>query len=189
MLPSCPVPSGSPGTLDSTKQPCPDIGKVQAAYDQANGPPSPQLVNHGWCSPYFPSIRPLARLLPWTLLNNHVLEYWHGLSRICPRVCAMAQTVWLLHKSSHPPTLDYCCLDGYVPPTIWQPEGIAAYQGERQAEVYCKVQTVWYLTMLPWGMSSVKDINSMNVGLVPLNGGAKSKRGFPWCTKQCLQRI
>ena len=43
--------------------------------------------------------------------------------------------------------------------TIQQPEGMAAGQGERQAEVHHEVQMVWHLNMLPGGTPGLKDIN------------------------------
>ena len=33
-------------------------------------------------------------------------------------------------NQSHPPTIDYSGLDGYLLPTIWQSDGLAAGQGE-----------------------------------------------------------
>ena len=84
MLLSHPVPSSMPIPRDSAKQPCHDISVALATYVLANGPLSPQLNNCIEDSPYYPGIRPAARLLPWTWLNNHVLEYQHGVSHICP---------------------------------------------------------------------------------------------------------
>ena len=71
----------------------------------------------------------------------------------------MAWTIQLLCKSSRLPTLDHCYLDGYVPPTIQQPEGITACLGERQAEVHYEVQMVWHLNTLPGGISGLKFMN------------------------------
>ena len=50
----------------------------------------------------------------------------------------MAWTIWL--KASCPPTFDHRYLDGRIPHIVWQPEGMAAGQGEIQAEVCSKVQ-------------------------------------------------
>ena len=52
---------------------------------------------------------------------------------------------------SQPPALDYYCLDGHLLPTVQQPEGAAARQGEGQADFHCKVQTARYLNALPQG--------------------------------------
>ena len=57
----------------------------------------------------------------------------------------------LYRKQSYPPALDNYCLDDHLLPTIWQPEGMAASQGEKKAEVCHEVQMAWYLNMLPQG--------------------------------------
>ena len=70
----------------------------------------------------------------------------------------MAWSIWL--KSSSLPVFDHCWLDGHLLYIIWQLEGMAADQGERQAEVHYKVQMAWHLNMLPSGTPSLKDVNS-----------------------------
>ena len=89
----------------------------------------------------------------------------------------MAWTIQL--KSSRLLTYDQWYLNGHFPLVIWQPEGMAAGQGEMQAEVHCKVQMVWHLNKLPGAMSSLKDVNSEDLDSFLLNGWAISKKGMP----------
>ena len=72
----------------------------------------------------------------------------------------MAQTIWLLCKSSHLLALDHCCMDGHFLYAVWQPEWIAASLREKQEEICYKVQMAWHLNMLPSGMLSLKDVTS-----------------------------
>ena len=52
----------------------------------------------------------------------------------------MAQIIWLMQiKATHLHFLAHHFLDGHLPPIIWQPEGMAASQGEIQADVCYKV--------------------------------------------------
>ena len=89
----------------------------------------------------------------------------------------MAWTVQL--KSSHPPAYDHWYLDGHFLLVVQQPGGMAAGQGERQAEVHRKVQMAWCLNKLPGGMPGLKDVNLDELDSFPLNNRAGRKKCMP----------
>ena len=93
-------------------------------------------------------------------------------------------------SQSHPPALKHRYLDGHLPSTIQQPEGIATSRGEQQAGVCREVQMARRLNTLPQGnVQSVGQKLGQMLVLFLLNGGAQGKKGFPQCTKQCPQCI
>ena len=89
----------------------------------------------------------------------------------------MAWIIWL--KSGRSPTFSHHCLDGHFPHIIQQHGGFTAGQGEKQAEVQCKVQMAWHLNMLPGGMPSLQDVNLDELDLFPLNSRTARKKGMP----------
>ena len=103
-------------------------------------------------------------------------------------------------------TFNHHSLDGCAqfPPTVLQPEGLAARYIGGQVEVHCKIwlgiQIVWHLDVLPqhrgwwhsiqrhpqWNIPSVWCELIHIWVLLPLYSGAKRYKGFPRCIKQCL---
>ena len=118
--------------------------------------------------------------MPATLdgLNNHVLEDWHGINRICPRLAPWPWTIQL--KSSRLPAYDHWYLDGYFPLIVWQYGVISTGQGEVQAEVRHVNQMAWHLNTLPSGTPGLKDIKSDKWTCPRIYWWDQKKDGHAW---------